>query len=273
MHSPSHSSSHSPSHSPLAAISLSTRRSRRGLYASRRRRPSLAVVFARSLALTLFVALALLSVLARIAHTQASPVSAKPVTTSSTASTAPAKPATEETVGGAMRRAADKHGVWGSLGVGRASAGIDCDACASESSRAYSIQGILGMRLTPRFLIGVESFAWMDVIGGGVDRIARGTYLSARSYAFGQSRLFLQGGLGVASFEVNDGEVGFLTRSPSLSMAAGYDWRVGGVTLTPSITAMASSGGRLNSDRTGNAVSDNARLGLLRTSLSMSWFR
>lgn len=234
----------------------------------RRERPSLAFVFARSLALTLILALIMLSALSRVMKAQT------PASTSSASGppSSGAKPA-ESSVGGALRQAADRHGLWGSLGVGRASAGIRCDACASESSRAYSIHGAIGMRVTPRFLIGAESFAWMDVIGGGVDRIARGTYLLARSYAFGASRVFLQGGIGVASYEVNDGDIGFLTRSPSLSMALGYDWRVSGLTLTPSIAAIASSGGKLNSDRTGNAISDNARLGLLRTSLAMSWFR
>ena len=115
---------------------------------------------------------------------------------------------------------------------------------------------------------------WLDVIGrGGVDRIARGTYLIAHLYGFGSSRAFLQGGLGVASFRVTDGDVGFKTRSPSLSLGAGYDWRMGGLTATPMIAAIMSTGGRLTSDRTGNAITENARLGLLRSSVSLSWFR
>ncbi len=185
----------------------------------------------------------------------------------------PAPPPAEPTVGAALRRAADKHGVWGSVGVGQGRAGLDCTTCASKQTKAYSLQGTIGMRVTPRFLIGVETFAWLDVIGGGVDRIARGNYVIARSYPVRTSRLFLHGGLGVASFEVNDGEVAFKTRSPSLSMGLGYDWRLGGLSLTPSVTAIGSTGGRLNSDRTGNAITDNARLGYLRSALAFSWYR
>ncbi len=158
------------------------------------------------------------------------------------------------------------------MGIGRGPAGLSCEACADESTRAYSLQGTLGLRVTPNFLVGVETFAWLDVVGGGVDRIARGTQLIVRSYPF-SSRLFLHGGLGLASFEVNDGEVAFATRSPSMSLGLGFDWRLSGFTVTPAITAMMSTGGPLTSDRTGNAVTENAQLGMLRTSVSLSWFR
>ncbi|MCC6241782.1 MAG: hypothetical protein IT353_03030 [Gemmatimonadaceae bacterium] len=179
----------------------------------------------------------------------------------------------EPSVSDALRRKADKHGVWGSLGIGRGRAGLDCATCASATSAAYGFHGTLGMRVSPRFLIGAETFVWMDVVGGGVDRIARGSYLIGRSYPFASSRMFLHGGLGVASFEVNDGAVAFLTRSPSLSMALGYDWQVAGLTVTPTLTAIGSTGGRLESNRTGNAVTENARLGFLRTAVALSWYR
>ncbi len=228
-------------------------------------RPSLAIALARAFAITLFVALA---VLAQVARAQSAPRTVSPASTSPSTS-APAEPG----IAAALRRSADAHGLWGSVGVGRGTAGLDCDVCARETTRAYSLQGTIGVRLSSTFLVGAETFAWLDVIGGGVDRIARGTYLIARSYPFGASPLFLHGGLGVASFQVNDGEVAFKTRSPSLSLAAGYDWKLGGLTVTPTLTAITSTGGRLNSDRTGNAITDNARLGLLRSAVAFSWFR
>jgi hypothetical protein len=221
-------------------------------------RVSLPVALASAVAFVLFVALA---ALAQVARAQSAPAPSKASVTE------------DASVGAALRRSADRHGLWGSVGVGRASAGLSCEACARETTRAYAFHGTLGVRLSPRFLVGAETFAWLDVIGGGVDRIARGTYLIARSYPFEGSPLFLHGGLGLAGFQVNDGDVAFTTRSPSLSLAAGYDWRVGSMTFTPSITAITSTGGRLNSDRTGNAITDNARLGLLRSSLALSWFR
>lgn len=102
---------------------------------------------------------------------------------------------------------------------------------------------------------------------------AKGTYLVARGYRNPKSKLFLQTGAGIASFEVNDGEVKFRTRSPSLTLTGGYDWRVDQITITPAITAVGSTGGRLKSDKTGNSIADDARLGLLRATVSLSWFR
>lgn len=211
----------------------------------------------------------MLGVMARALHAQSSTTPASASPPPRTAASAKA----DSGIGAALRRSADRHGLWGSVGVGRARAGLDCDACAEATSGAYAVHGTIGVRITPRFLAGAETFAWLDVIGGGVDRIVRGTHLIGRSYPFAHSPVFLQGGVGVASFEINDGDVAFLTRSASLSLAAGVDWRVAGMTVSPSIAAVTTTGGKLTSDRTGNAVTDNARLGLLRTSVALSWFR
>lgn len=217
----------------------------------------------RRLACLLLIAPLAIGVFAAPAHAQPAP--------SAGSAASPAN--SEPTMRAAVRRLADKHGVWASLGVGRGAASLNCDACAGATERAYSVQGTLGVRLSRRFLLGVESFAWLDVMGGEADRIARGTYLIGRTYMSPASKLFLQGGAGVASFEVNDGEVKFRTRSPSLSLTGGYDWHIDGITITPAITAVGSLGGDLKSDRTGNAIADDARLGLLRATISLSWFR
>lgn len=179
----------------------------------------------------------------------------------------------EPTMRAAVRRLADRHGVWATIGVGRGAASLNCAACATSTTRAYSIEGTLGIRLSPRFLVGAQMFGWLDVMGGEADRIAKGTYLVARGYRNPKSKLFLQTGAGIASFEVNDGEVKFRTRSPSLTLTGGYDWRVDQITITPAITAVGSTGGRLKSDKTGNSIADDARLGLLRATVSLSWFR
>lgn len=196
-------------------------------------------------------------------------VSAQPQATTGSTSAAPAEP----TMRAAVRRLADKHGLWASLGVGRGAATLDCGACSTETTPAYSIQGTLGIRLSPQFLIGAETFAWLDVMGGQADRVARGTYLVARGYRSSKSKMFLQLGAGIASFTVDDGEVEFKTRSPSLSLTGGYDWKIDRITITPAITAVGSIGGKFKSDKTGNSIADDARLGVLRGTISLSWFR
>ena len=205
-----------------------------------------------------------------LANAMAAPTHAQPTPA---AGSVPTPANAEPTVRAAVRRLADKRGVWASVGVGRGTASLHCDACATSMTRAYSIEATLGIRLSPRFLAGAQTFGWLDVMGGQADRIARGTYLVARGYRSAKSKLFVQAGAGIASFEVNDGEVKFRTRSPSLSLSGGYDWRIDRITITPAITAVASSGGHLKSDKTGNSIADNARLGLLRATVSLSWFR
>lgn len=173
----------------------------------------------------------------------------------------------------ALRALADRAGLWGSIGLARGSAGLRCATCASAQSYAYGGQAAIGVRLSPRFLVSAEQWVWLDVLGGGVDRSASGTQLVARAYPWPSSRTFVSGGLGVAGYEVDDGTVRFSTRSPSAALGVGRDARVGSVVVTPSVTALASTGGRLTSSRTGNAISEGARLGVLRGSVALSWFR
>ena len=182
-------------------------------------------------------------------------------------------PNAEPTMRAAVRRLADKYGVWLSVGAGRGAASLDCDACASSTARAYSLEGTVGVRLSPRYLLGVHTFGWLDVMGGEADRVAKGTYLMVRGYRSPTSRLFLQTGAGVASYELDDGDVKFFTRSPSLALTGGYDWRFEQITITPAITVIGSTGGQFKSDKTGNSIADDARLGLLRATISLSWFR
>jgi hypothetical protein len=210
----------------------------------------------------------------------AGPLGAQPTAATSSApspSPAPSAPAAPPSAAPSLSAAlgawADRVGLWGSLGIGRGAAGLDCATCTDARTRAYGGHAIVGGRVTARFLVGAETFIWLDVMGGGVDRVARGTYLVARTYPSPRWRGFLHGGLGVAGFEANDGQVRFRTRSPSLSAGAGWDARLGTLMLTPSLTAIASTGGALTSDRTGNAVTERARLGLLRGAVALSWFR
>jgi hypothetical protein len=186
----------------------------------------------------------------------------------SAATTAP-----EPSLRDALTHLADKHGLWGSVGAGRASAGLSCEVCAKQATYAYVLNGQVGIRVAPRMLLGAETFAWLDVLGGGVDRVARGSFLIARVYPAGRRKLFVHGGVGVASYTVSDGDLGFRTRSPAVALSTGFDWRLKQMILTPTVGAVGSIGGDLHSDRTDNPVDAHARLQMLRTGLAISWFR
>ena len=233
---------------------------RRALRAANYRRPSMAVIAARSIAITLGACVLLLGVMSALADA---------VRAQSGAPLPPSNPSLRS----ALSHLAVKHGLWGSVGLGRASGNLQCQACAKGATYAYAGHASIGWRLSPALLVGAETLAWFDVLGGGVDRVVRGTYVVGRSYLSSDRRLFLHGGLGITSYTINDGEIAFRTQSPSASLALGYDWRLRTVVLTPSFAALASTGGPLRSDRTDNAIAENARIGLLRTSFALSWYR
>lgn len=72
---------------------------------------------------------------------------------------------------------------------------------------------------------------------------------------------------------MTDGNAGFRTQAPALTVGIGHDWRVGSATATPHLDAIVSVGGELQSARTDNAIDPNARLALVRTGFALSWFR
>jgi hypothetical protein len=163
--------------------------------------------------------------------------------------------------------------LWISGSLGRGDAGLDCQSCRGGDRRAVTADAAVGLTLTPRFTLGVQTLGWLDVIGGGVDRIVRGTQLTARVFPFRTTPVFLAGGAGMSRYTLEDDEGRFEVRSPSVEAGVGLHWRVGGVLLTPAITALTSTGGRLRSGETGNAVAPNARASLWRTSLGVTWYR
>lgn len=194
---------------------------------------------------------------------------------------AAAQPARDTASGGlatpaAIRRDASafarRVGLWASAGLGRGSAGLTCPACQDTQSPALTAQFAVGGRVHERFHVGVTMWNWLDVIGDGVDRTARGLEVIARHYPSSTSRWFLTGGLGTSRFAIDDGDARFHASAPSLSLGLGWDLPMRGVVLSPMLAITSSTGGPLRSDRTGNAIAEDARLGLWRTTLSITWF-
>lgn len=167
---------------------------------------------------------------------------------------------------------ARRIGLWASAGGGRGTAGLHCDACRPDAAPAFTMHAAIGGRPHPRFHVGVETWAWLDVIGNGVDRTARGTQLIARHYPSTRRSWFVTGGVGTSRFGVDDGDARFSASSPALSLGGGWDLPFRGVVLSPTLVMTSSTGGALRSDRTGNPVADDARLGFWRGTVAVTWF-
>jgi hypothetical protein len=173
---------------------------------------------------------------------------------------------------GAISHLATKHGVWMSLGGSRGAADLFCDVCTQDPTYAWSLEASAGVRLGPELLLGVETVGWFDVFGDA-DRTMRTITATLRSYAFGRDRPYLTGGAGIARYRVREDNAGFQTRSPALSAGVGLDMRMGSATVSPHVTAVMSVGGKLQSERTDAAIAPTARAALLRTGVSLAWFR
>ncbi len=188
------------------------------------------------------------------------------------ADTAPARLSTPGAVARDARALARRVGLWASAGGGRGSAGLQCDACNSATQPAFLGHVALGGTVHERLHVGVELWTYLDVIGNGIDRTARGTQLVARYYPQRTRELFVVGGVGTSRFSIDDGDTRFGVAAPALSLGAGWDIPVRGVVLSPSVSLVASAGGTLSSSRTGNAVAPDARLGLWRSTIAITWF-
>jgi hypothetical protein len=170
------------------------------------------------------------------------------------------------------RSFARRVGLWASAGGGRGSAGLQCASCRSDVTPAFMGHLAVGGEPHERFHVGVETWMWLDVIGNGIDRLARGTQVIARHYPSTERALFVIGGIGTSRFSVDDGDARFDAASPALSLGLGWDVPFRGVILSPSLSMVASTGGALTSNRTGNVAADNARLGMWRSTLAITWF-
>lgn len=179
---------------------------------------------------------------------------------------------TEPTVRRAIAHLATKHGAWLALGGSRGGADLFCEVCTQDPTYAWSLEATVGIRLAPTLLLGVETVGWFDVFGGA-DRTLRSVTAVLRSHAFGRGRPYLTGGAGVARYRVREDDAGFRTQSPALTAGIGHDVRVGSTTVSPHVSAVVSVGGKLQSERTDAAIAPTARVAMIRTGLTLAWFR
>lgn len=119
---------------------------RRALRAANYRRPSMAVIAARSIAITLGACLLLLGVMSVLADA---------VRAQSGTPLSPSNPS----VRSALSHLADTRGLWGSVGLGRASGSLQCQACAKSATYASARHASIGWRLGAALLVGGETLA------------------------------------------------------------------------------------------------------------------
>ena len=117
------------------------------------------------------------------------------------------------------------------FGIGGGSLGIE-DADSRESSVTAYFK--IGGALSPSVLLGAESSAWYKEVSG-VDITSSSLNVVAYVYPNPTGGLFLKGGVGVASLEVDAGAIGAASdNGVGLTLGLGYDIGFGGrFALTP----------------------------------------
>src|SRR6266702_8686454 len=126
-----------------------------------------------------------------------------------------------------------REGFWIGFGLGYGSANVTCDTCVS-GPRTGGVTAFLKLGGTPsrNLLIGGAINGWSHTSGGATETIGNVT-ASLYYYPVAASGLFLSGGLGFSTYNVNT--------SPSITgtgwgftACVGYDVRVGrNVSLSP----------------------------------------
>ena len=131
----------------------------------------------------------------------------------------------------AAAQAPAREGFFIGFGLGWGSLGIE-DADEREGGAAAYI--MIGGALSPRVLLGAESSGWYKEEQGVT---VTSSNLSAVAYVYPNPMggIFLKGGLGVATLEVDAGSLGSASDSGlGLTVGAGYDIGFGGrFALTP----------------------------------------
>ncbi len=106
----------------------------------------------------------------------------------------------------AQRADARRAGFYASVGLGSGSAGVTCDGCDSDRRSKLTVMARFGGSVRPDLVIGGEVMAWSDEASdSGISGDMTLGFVGATAQYFPDPKrgLYLKGGLGVATSEVN----------------------------------------------------------------------
>ena len=139
-------------------------------------------------------------------------------------------------VAAAQQRAITREGFWAAIGIGyghnslTSSNGTFADSAQGGSVTAYIK---LGGTLSPSVRLGGEVNLWVKDVGGLTQSV--GNFSGALYfYPAPTSGFFVKGGVGLASYQVSQGNTSSTASGVGLLGGIGYDIHLGGkVSLTP----------------------------------------
>jgi len=128
-----------------------------------------------------------------------------------------------------------REGFWGAIAFGYGHADLTASPAFADSARGGSVavDMKLGGTLSPTVRLGGEVNVWVNDVGGLTESVGN---FSAAAYFYPAPRsgFFVKGGVGLASFQLSQGNASSTTTGFGLLGGVGYDIRLGGkVSLTP----------------------------------------
>lgn len=131
----------------------------------------------------------------------------------------------------------ERHGFWAALGLGYGANSLSCSSGCSFNSDAKGGGATIALKMggtpKPTLRVGGEVNLWVKDVNGmteSVGNISGVVYL----YPSARSGFFLKGGVGLASFQLSQGNSTVSADGPGLLAGLGYDIRLSRkLALTP----------------------------------------
>jgi hypothetical protein len=167
----------------------------------------------------------------------------------------------------------DRHGLWGSVGLGAGSAAVSCTGCGSDRETGISGHGTLGGTLRPNLLLGGETNGWTKSSNNETDTFS---YLTAVIvfYPAVTAGFFLKGGLGFGTTQFEGDVYGVPLKLESSGIAfqagTGYDIPLKSsfsITVFGNFLTTAGAGAKFN----GKSLDENLDGNLLQFGLAATW--
>jgi hypothetical protein len=166
-----------------------------------------------------------------------------------------------------------RHGFWFGFGFGYGSANVSCDSCGS-GPRVGGTSGFLkfGGALNPHLSLGAAADGWTHTSAAVTESLGNLT-ASLYYYPRASSGLFVEGGVGISSYQVNTSP---LVSGTGLGLTAGlgYDLPLGPtVSLTPRVAYAYGAVGNLNYSDTGSTLTTGWKQNLLSVGVGVTFHK
>jgi hypothetical protein len=174
----------------------------------------------------------------------------------------------------AAQRATSRPGLWLGAGAGIGWARVTCDFCRTNRGHSLSGYAHAGGRISNHVLLGGEVAGWIRNANPGQDRPADEQLLaySVVVYWYPTARYpyYLKGGVGLASYRIDDGENRLTSKALGPQIGAGWEAPIAAhFSVLPYVNVMfASMGADLKFN--GSILLDHTSLALFQVGVGVA---